>query len=554
MGDAESAYLRFQRYPRNLRDAYDSVDDAEAASESRHSRLLFDLGEASLAYLASLAFADYRRGSWDAPDPTVEALIAGKRHLTLGEYQTLFEKAHHVSARRSASVFVLDLAKARLDLPQAAHFIAAKREIAQACQVGPIDNLRYVIDRSQRTQTSAVKWSQFWQEFVHYRNYFGHRKDHDRWPRRHPDYWELMTPIVEQALLEVLTAKPAQDVLVEYPVAALERVTVAGGQYVHHLVGRYMGSALRVEIPLADHVERQWPLNGEAQAKPEFVLSHGQDGEWAVYAPFVNFETTVPPPLAGAESTSRKGGPAPTDEAKKRDPQLPEPRKAAPDRTNSRVKHALRWAGARRRKVLVAAGAGVLILGIILGGSTLLGGKPPATVRLDSDLAITRATRDSSGFRSAVQIDRGDTVQVSAVVNNFENAESGLSAEDFRIHYTVPKGPDRAFVIRGSVTADNLRIDPRFKVDDAVTITSESEAPLTLGPPQSFQYLRNDTAQSRCDRATFRYGEAQALPAERVDMNEEGGAYEVSIDPNGNGRLEPGYCRVVSARFSLTAE
>src|SRR5262249_19052603 len=71
-------------YPKTIRFAYRAAVRRSLPSE-RHQQLL-RLGEVSLGYLASLAFADYRRSRADDPDRAVEEFIAANRRFTLGQF------------------------------------------------------------------------------------------------------------------------------------------------------------------------------------------------------------------------------------------------------------------------------------------------------------------------------------------------------------------------------------------------------------------------------------------------------------------------------------
>jgi hypothetical protein len=81
----------FQQYPAPIRQLY-AVAVVERSPASRHAKLC-KLGEATLAYMASMALSDYRNRRHTDPDPKVESLLAGMKRISMGQYLQVFRVA-----------------------------------------------------------------------------------------------------------------------------------------------------------------------------------------------------------------------------------------------------------------------------------------------------------------------------------------------------------------------------------------------------------------------------------------------------------------------------
>lgn len=74
----------FQQYPNPIRQLYGAAV-IERSLPSRHTKLC-KLGEAALAYMASMALSDYRNRRHMDPDPKVESLLEAMKRISMGQY------------------------------------------------------------------------------------------------------------------------------------------------------------------------------------------------------------------------------------------------------------------------------------------------------------------------------------------------------------------------------------------------------------------------------------------------------------------------------------
>jgi hypothetical protein len=81
----------FQQFPAPIRLPY-AAAVVERSPAARHAKLC-KLGEAALAYMASMALSDYRNRRHTDPDPKVEALLGKMKRISMGQYLQIFRVA-----------------------------------------------------------------------------------------------------------------------------------------------------------------------------------------------------------------------------------------------------------------------------------------------------------------------------------------------------------------------------------------------------------------------------------------------------------------------------
>jgi hypothetical protein len=275
-------------YPKDLRDAYRAVIRRTSAYE-RHQQLL-RLGEVSLAHLASLAFADYRRSRSDDPDAKVEELIGTIPRFTLGQYLALFRLTQKSLGR--SEIFGIKRHEVNVRLDDARRWMGAIRAVEYARRIGASD-IPKVIAEGAPEPVKAIRWLTFWEEFVAYRNRIAHA-DSAGWPIDAEGYFDAMVGPLESALVEALRTEYIDFVLLEYPVAALIDIRRSRKGWSQRFDGEYRGVPLLVEIE-RDEPPQAW----ESEVGCSYVLQHPPPN-WLPHSRFFDLREGPPPSLVTA--------------------------------------------------------------------------------------------------------------------------------------------------------------------------------------------------------------------------------------------------------------
>lgn len=289
----------YRDFPAAIRRAYSEVVQ-DNVPHMRHE-LLLQLVDTSLEYLASLALSDYR--SRAEPSAKVEALLESlrTRSLTLGSTYDLFlESAGAVPD----SLF-----------PRGKGSLISKRLVAAGRLSAAIDGLRTAIDgltdtaspsaikvnvyvsRALEQSTGRLGWWTTWKRLVEYRNCVAHAKAH-RWPTNSAHYYEVFTPLLEAAVVELLTFGAAADVILDHPVATLTLLTPhKDGTATHVLCGEDRGAWFDANV-VAPPVTGRWSTDEwRATTASKYVLEKGPDGYFAIRALFWDLHESPPPPI-----------------------------------------------------------------------------------------------------------------------------------------------------------------------------------------------------------------------------------------------------------------
>lgn len=266
-------------YPRAIREPYVGAVRKMHASDRHHQ--LLRLGEAALAYLASLAFADYRQARRADPDPAVERWVAGLSRLTTGEYLQAFRMTQKALGR--PEIFGIKRYEVNAKLSEAARLAAATRALDYAQRIGAT-NIRAAIEEASSDAQRSVRWLGFWNDFVEYRNRVVHADDKG-WPIDAEGYFELMAPLLEASLVEALRTEYIAHVLLEYPVARLVEVRRVGTDWLLTLDGEYRGAPLMADT-LYDQPLEPW----QTEVGASYVLGQHEQESWFVYARYYDLK------------------------------------------------------------------------------------------------------------------------------------------------------------------------------------------------------------------------------------------------------------------------
>lgn len=295
----------YQDFPPELRNAY---GDAVRAREwsSRHKGLL-DFAESSLGYLASLCLSDYRTRCAELAD-NVESLIERSRNkpLTMGRVLELFR----ASAKAMPDPLVPradSLVAAQLDdVRQFAAAVAALEEAMDGLNPGAPPSAINVAHHVERAETEVVHgpgWWEAWQRLITYRNRVTHAAGPDRWPTGSHGYWDVMGPLLHDALVEMLAHEAVVDAVLRHPVATITLLSRGeNGEFVHLVCGEERGVLFEKEVIAAMPVTERWEESWAATTATPYILDPTPDG-WSIHSPFWDLRTGLPPAMdVGADS------------------------------------------------------------------------------------------------------------------------------------------------------------------------------------------------------------------------------------------------------------
>ena len=259
--------LIFQQYPKPLRELYGAVV-VERSLAVRHAKLC-KLGEGTLAFMASMALSDYRNRRHTDPDPKVESVLTRMKRISMGQYLQIFRVATDAI---QPALFDYKLSRPE-NCVAIGRFASAYAATEEAIEL-EAQNLQRIV--SQRLQNpSRCTWLSFWEKLVEYRNRAEAHPATYNWPVAHPDYYAIMTPLLENALVEALTAAHVERVFRDHPIATLTHITYGADRYVHEVVGEDLGLPFECSISLDRSVTDVWPQESW-QARPGCTLMLGK--------------------------------------------------------------------------------------------------------------------------------------------------------------------------------------------------------------------------------------------------------------------------------------
>ncbi len=148
----------------------------------------------------------------------------------------------------------------------------------------------------------TIPWFEFWDLLVGYRNAISHADSPKYGWLEFDDFYEVMTPLLEAAVVEAFTDDHIADVIRSYPVGTLGVIEKADQGYAHRFTAEYLGRKTRPDQIILDRpLTELWQTSGwEAVVGSQFVLTHVETERFEVRALFFDFLARgLPEPLAG---------------------------------------------------------------------------------------------------------------------------------------------------------------------------------------------------------------------------------------------------------------
>jgi L-threonine kinase len=259
--------LIFQQFPQPIRQLY-ATAVTERSPAARHGKLC-KLGEGALAYMASMALSDYRNRRHTDPDPKTESVLAGMKRISMGQYLQIFR-----AATEAIQPALFDYKLTRPESCVAAgRFSTAYAAIEDAIEL-EARNLRKIV--AQRLESPRqCSWLAFWERLIEYRNRAEAHPATYNWPVGHADYYAIMTPTLEHALVEALTAPHVERVFRDHPLATLVNISYGPGGYIHEVAGEDLGLPFESHISLDRSVTDIWSQESW-KARPGCTLMLGK--------------------------------------------------------------------------------------------------------------------------------------------------------------------------------------------------------------------------------------------------------------------------------------
>jgi L-threonine kinase len=308
----------YRDFPRELKAAYSAAIQAQSWGD-RHSGLL-DFAETALGYVASLCLSDYRTRS-PQPVQKVEVLLERSRNqpLTFGRLLNLFRTS--VEAMPDPLVPGPDaFPPSRLESTQRLQAAVTAIETAveglsQAAAPAAID-VRVTVGRALSAWQAGgtASWWKGWQRLVEYRNRVVH-PGRARWPVHGEGYWETMTPLLHDCLVELLTMDTVVQAVLDHPVAAITLLSEGKeGRFVHRVSGETRGLWFEQDVVAETSVIERWAdEHWKATMASSYVLDP-DDGGWRFRSLFWDLRNGLPPAMdmrlgdGDAEAVDRSSG------------------------------------------------------------------------------------------------------------------------------------------------------------------------------------------------------------------------------------------------------
>jgi len=303
--------LLYRDFPPELRNAYGDAVRARDWS-SRHKGLL-DFAEAALGYLASLSLSDYRTRCTELVG-NVESLIEKSRNkpLTMGRVLDLFR----VSAKAMPDPLVprVDgLSAAQLDdvrrfAAAVGALDAAVAGLSPGASSAAIDVSHYVKD-GLGEEGDRLDWWEAWQRLIAYRNRVVH-SGRDPWPTGNEHYWNVMGPLLHDAIVELLTHSAVADSILAHPVGTITLLLRSeAGDFVHLVCGEERGVLFEEEVVAAMSVTERWAEDWAATTATSYILDPAPEG-WSIHSPFWDLRNGLPPAMGvrPGDSSAKPGG------------------------------------------------------------------------------------------------------------------------------------------------------------------------------------------------------------------------------------------------------
>jgi L-threonine kinase len=314
----ESNPLLYQAFPGELSEAYEVAVRAQDWS-GKHGGLL-SYAEGTLWYLASLCLSDYRTRS-KVPVGRVESLLENWRNknLTLGRVLELL--------RRSAAAIPDPLIPPPGAFPRCELRALGELKVAVDAIEGAINGLkkgtlpsavldvRYLVESGTAEVKMETDWWASWKALIEYRNKVAHTAD-TRWPTSSEGYWEAMTPLLHDAIVELLTQPVVSEAILSHPVATVTIVTQGANGHAHSVCGEDRGVYFDRQIVTPEPITERWKdEEWGASTASSYILDPADDG-WAFRSMFWDLHNGLPPAMDMRVGEAPE--PAPTKEREAR--------------------------------------------------------------------------------------------------------------------------------------------------------------------------------------------------------------------------------------------
>lgn len=292
--------MLYRDYPVDIRRLYEGLSQAREL-HNKHNSLL-ELAELALYHLASLSLSDYR-ARCATSDSAVEVFLERirSRSLALGLLLELMRKASEATPEPlipDPGEFTPCPMPGVAKLVRAVEILGAEgpgEPRGQEAQIRTVGRLQALAESGD--EAGAEDWWDGWKRIVEYRNKVAHAGANGL-PIRVPGFLDVMTRVVHDALVDLLTEPAVSEAVLDHPIATLTRVTeVDRGCSAFAFCGEDRGIWFEEEVIAEERFIEQWRAAALSTDEPSaFVLDRFDDG-WAVRAPFWDLRTGLPPAL-----------------------------------------------------------------------------------------------------------------------------------------------------------------------------------------------------------------------------------------------------------------
>jgi L-threonine kinase len=284
------------RYPEEIRKSYRAVM-TENDMKSRH-KLLLELAETTLERLASLAFSTYRNQSWAFPSSDIEQFLRETSTFSFGKYSELLRRS---LAKTENPPFTLG---GQMVLSNSVMLSKAIQGIQEAVDL-EASNIVKIVKRKTAESGGKSTWETSFDLLISYRNKSdGHSRTHN-WPVAHVDYFALMTPFLEQAVVELIAAPFIQNAFLQFSVGRLQHTQFNQPLYDHVFDIEDQGVPLRVTTSMETSEASLFPNSNWSGHSTNAYLLKSSGAE------FIDMQTASNPRqyhLAGLFHDLRNGG------------------------------------------------------------------------------------------------------------------------------------------------------------------------------------------------------------------------------------------------------
>lgn len=288
----------YHNFPDGIRAAYQKVV-ANRNLASRHKNLLH-LAEQSIKFFSLLAFSDYRSQNFLSPRLEVENTL-GKlpEKMSLGHYLQLFRSCVGV---QGLSVFDEKALSQTEDLSATQRFLQAIKGIENSIKLGAT-NLEQVVVMALDQNPKRIRWSDSWEHFVSYRNMSeGHPIDY-KWPIDNEQYYDIMTPLLESSIIELLTSSYMKNIIETFPIGKMVNTERRSKTYHHSISTEDAGIPIDIVVEMDRPATDIWNIEDwKARKGSSLILKKTGSGGYSIHALFARLGDGPPPKALSVKS------------------------------------------------------------------------------------------------------------------------------------------------------------------------------------------------------------------------------------------------------------